>query len=105
MRGRLSGFGLQYALMRIAGVVCSDSYAPAGILIRGAVGSTYMSGISARRCHVSLDEPGPADYAPRGHEVRVASISASSRGSLETVDNVLDESEFVDAIGVLRRQG
>ena len=37
--------------------------------------------------------------------MRVASISASSRGSLETVDNVLDESEFVNAIGVLRRQG
>ena len=25
------------------------------------------------------------------------------RGSLETVDNVLDESEFVNAAGVLRR--
>jgi hypothetical protein len=26
------------------------------------------------------------------------------RGSLETADNVLDKSEFVNAIGVLRRQ-
>jgi len=93
-------------ICRIAGVVCSDIYAPTGILIRGAVGSTYLSGISARRCYGSPDDPGPADYALRCHQVqvaRVASISASSRGSLEAVDDMLDESEFVNAIGAFGR--
>jgi hypothetical protein len=31
--------------MRNEGVVCSDTYAPTGILIRGAVGSTYLTSI------------------------------------------------------------
>jgi len=64
---------------RIAGVDCTDTYASTGILIHGAVGSTYISGISARRCYGFLDDPGPAEYALRGAgSVRVAAISASS---------------------------
>ena len=69
------------------------------------LGSTYLSGISARLCHGSFDDPGPADYALRGHQVqvaRVASISAGPRGSLEAVDNMLDESGFVNAVGGLQ---
>ena len=69
------------------------------------LGSTYLSGISARLCHGSLDDPGPADYALRGHQVqvaRVASISAGPRGSREAVDNMLDESGFVNAVGGLQ---
>jgi hypothetical protein len=38
-------------ICRNEGVVCSDAYALFGILIHGAVGSTYHSGISARRCY------------------------------------------------------
>ena len=43
-----------------SGVDCTDTYASTGILIHGAVGSTYLSGISARRCYGFLDDPGPA---------------------------------------------
>jgi hypothetical protein len=64
---------------RIAGVDCTDTYASTDILIHGAVGSTYISGISARRCYGFLDDPGPAGYALRSAgSVRAAAISASS---------------------------
>jgi hypothetical protein len=66
-------------ICRIAGVDCADTYTSIGILIHGAVGSTYLSGIPARRCYGFLDDPGPAEYALRGAgSVRVAAISASS---------------------------
>jgi hypothetical protein len=59
---RTHWFGHAYGC-RIAGVDCTDTYASTGILIHGAAGSTYLSGISARRCYGFLDDPGPADYA------------------------------------------
>ena len=86
----------------------TDTYASAGILIHGAVGSLFSSGISARRYYRFLDDPDLADYVLRGHQLQVSCAlrlyqPVPMRGSPETVDNVPDESEFVNAIGVFRR--